>query len=159
MNLKEIGKLLLAIILCQLAGAIGSIFTVQNIPTWYASLNKPWFNPPNWVFGPVWITLYTMMGISAYLIWNRGISKKEVKLALGIFGVQLILNALWSIIFFGLKSPVYGIPVIALLWIFIALSIASFYRLSKPAALLLVPYICWVSFAALLNLFIWILNP
>jgi translocator protein len=157
-ELKEIGKLLGAILLCQLAGAIGSIFTIQNIPTWYASLNKPWFNPPNWVFGPVWITLYTMMGISAYLIWRKGIHRKDVKIALGIFAVQLILNTLWSVIFFGLKSPLYGIPVIALLWLFIALSITSFYRISKPAAILLIPYILWVSFAGILNVFIWMLN-
>ncbi len=157
-NLRELGKLLAAILLCQLAGVIGSVFTFQNIPTWYASLNKPWFNPPNWVFGPAWFTLYTLMGISLYLVWGKGLNEKT-RPPLTVFGMQLFLNALWSILFFGMQMPLTAFIEIIALWIAIALTICKFYPISRKAAWLLVPYICWVSFAAALNLFVWVLNP
>ena len=156
--MKQGFKLVLAIIICQLAGFIGSLFTMPAIAGWYSQLNKPSFNPPNWLFGPAWLTLYTLMGISAYLIWRRGIAKKEVKTALIIFGVQLILNSLWSIIFFGLKLPWLAFAEISLLWIFILLTILKFLKISQPAGLLLLPYLAWVSFASLLNFSIARLN-
>ena len=158
MKLKNAGILIGFIILCLLAGIIGSIFTTQNIPTWYESINKPSFNPPNWVFGPVWTILYVLMGISAYLIYSKGIKKKEVKLAFIIFGIQLVLNTLWSILFFGLTSPLFGLICIIFLWLFIVLIMKLFYKLDKKAAYLLIPYILWVSFATILNYYIFILN-
>ena len=150
-------RLFVAIVVCQLAGIIGSVFTVASIPTWYASLNKPFFNPPNWLFGPAWIVLYTLMGISLYLVLEKGLNEKT-KIPLAFFGVQLALNALWSILFFGLQLPMVAFFEIVLLWIAIAFTIYNFYPISKKAAYLLIPYICWVSFAALLNYSIWVLN-
>ena len=158
MDLKEAGKLLIAIIICNLAGAIGSIFTFSSVSTWYTTLIKPEFNPPNWVFGPVWTTLYILMGISLYLIWKKYEEGKNANPALTIFSIQLILNALWSILFFGLQSPLYGLIGIIPLWIAIALMIVKFYPLSRNAALLQIPYLLWVSFATILNASIWMLN-
>jgi benzodiazapine receptor len=152
-------RLTCSIIICQLAGVVGSIFTISAIPTWYASLNKPWFTPPNWLFGPVWLTLYTLMGISLYLVWSKGFKKKKAKIALGIFAIQLGLNALWSFLFFGLQSPLLGLAGIIPLWIFIALSIWAFYRVDKKAACILIPYIMWVTVATALNYYVLILNP
>jgi tryptophan-rich sensory protein len=142
-----------------MTGIIGSFFTFDSISGWYADLAKPEFSPPNWVFGPVWITLYTMMGISAYLIYKKGFEKKNVKLALSFFGGQLILNALWSILFFGFQSPLAALICIIALLTMIILTIVLFWRVSKSAALLLVPYMLWVSFASVLNYFIWAFNP
>lgn len=146
------------IILSLLAGAIGSLFTFEAIPAWYASLSKPSFSPPNWVFAPVWTTLYILMGISAYLVWQKGWKKKPVRQALTLFAFQLLLNALWSFLFFGLRSPLYGFICIIFLWFSIAGCIRAFYPLDKKAAYLLIPYILWVSFAAILNFLIWALN-
>src|SRR3989344_3909374 len=151
-------KLIAAILISQAAGVIGSVFTITSIPAWYAALNKPFFTPPSWVFGPVWITLYTLMGIAAYLVWENGIEKKEVKEAIGVFGLQLGLNALWPIVFFGLHELLLGFVVIVLLWLAILLTIIKFDRVSRNAALLLLPYIAWVSIAAALNLAIVVLN-
>ncbi len=151
-------KLVASIIICQLAGIIGSFFTVSSVSTWYLTLNKPFFNPPSWLFGPVWITLYFLMGISLYIVWNKGIGSKEAKIAISIFGVQLILNTLWSIIFFGINSPLFAFIEIILLWIAIVMTIVYFYRISKTASYLLVPYLLWVSFAAILNFAIYYLN-
>lgn len=151
-------KFIISIIICQLAGVFGSIFTRPAIPIWYANLNKPSFTPPNWVFSPVWITLFALMGISAFLVWNKGINYQGVKKALTVFIVQLILNAFWSVVFFGLKSPLFGFLVIIILWIAILLTILNFFKVTKTAGLLLMPYILWVSFAAALNFSIWRLN-
>jgi tryptophan-rich sensory protein len=129
------------------------------VPTWYAKIQKPEFNPPNWVFAPVWFTLYLMMGISSYLIWIKGIEKKSVKISLIIFLFQLILNALWTFLFFGLHSPFFAFIDIIALWIVILLVIVNFYKLSKTAGILLIPYILWVSFAGVLNYYIFVLNP
>ncbi|MFA5382405.1 MAG: TspO/MBR family protein [Candidatus Micrarchaeia archaeon] len=158
MKIKKILILIGFIFLCLLAGIIGSFFTASNIPTWYEGLNKPSFNPPNWLFGPVWTALYILMGISAYLIYSKGLKKKEIKFALSIFGIQLILNTLWSILFFGFKSPIFGLICILFLWVFILFTIKLFYKIDKKAAYLLIPYILWVSFATILNYFILILN-
>lgn len=148
----------ISIIICQIVGLLGSLFTSPAIPTWYANLQKPSFNPPNWLFGPAWIALYTLMGISVSLVWGKGINKTAVKTALFIFGAQLVLNVLWSFLFFGLKSPLLAFIEIIFLWFFILLTILSFFRVSKIAGFLLLPYIFWVSFAALLNFYILKLN-
>jgi tryptophan-rich sensory protein len=151
--------LLAFIIAAELAGVIGSVFTMPNIQTWYATLAKPEFAPPNWVFGPVWITLYLMMGIAAYLVAEKGIDKKEERFALTIFGFQLAINAIWSFAFFGLQSPLFGLMIIVLLWFSIVETILLFANISKKAAWLLVPYLLWVTFATYLNLQILLLNP
>jgi benzodiazapine receptor len=156
---RDIVEAVVSIVVCQGAGLIGSVATFPSIPTWYASLDKPPFNPPNWIFGPVWTTLYTLMGIAAFLVWRKGIRNREVKIALGIFVVQLVLNTLWSVIFFGLNSLAGGLVVIVVLWIAILLSIITFFRISKVAGALLIPYILWVSFATILNFSLWQLNP
>jgi benzodiazapine receptor len=157
-RLNEIPELIVSIVICQLAGLIGSGFTTASIPTWYVTLNKPFFTPPNWLFAPVWLTLYTLMGVAAFLVWRQGLKDRQVQRALTIFGVQLILNAFWSVAFFGLQSPITGLIVIIMLWIAIVLTILWFLSISKPAGLLLMPYILWVSLAAALNVAIVILN-
>jgi translocator protein len=149
-------KLLISIGICLGAAILGSFFTISSIPTWYAALNKPFFSPPNWIFGPVWTTLYILMGISLYLVWISKIKSKQK--AINLFLIQLGLNALWSIIFFGMKNPILALVDIIALWITIFLTIKTFYTISKLAANLLVPYILWVSFASLLNLMIVVLN-
>jgi benzodiazapine receptor len=161
MNIKprDIIKLVASISVCLLAGMIGSIFTAKAMPTWYISLNKPPFTPPNWLFAPAWTTLYILMGIAAFIIWRKGLGNKSVRTALALFMVQLILNAFWSLAFFGLKSPLLGLAVIILLWIAILFTILTFFRISRAAGILMVPYILWVSFAAILNGSIWLLNP
>ncbi len=158
MKINNISKLAIAIIVSELAGIIGSFFTFEAIPTWYATLVKPTLNPPSWIFGPVWTTLYLLMGIAAFLVWKKGWEQKEVKIALGIFTGQLVLNTLWSIIFFGLQSPGWALIDILLMWISIVATIIVFYRISRPAAYLLLPYLAWVSFASYLNYAIWTLN-
>jgi len=159
MTVKSFLQLILAIAICELAGIIGTIFTVPAISGWYSTLQKPLLNPPNWLFGPVWITLYALMGIAAFLVWQVGWQKKEIRIALGIFTVQLLLNTLWSIVFFGLQSPLWALINIVVLWLAIIATMMSFYKISKPAMYLLVPYLLWVSFASYLNYSIWILNP
>jgi benzodiazapine receptor len=159
MGARDVIKLVVAIVACQGAGAIGSIFTTPAIPTWYAALEKPFFTPPNWLFAPAWITLYLLMAIAAFLIWRQGLGQKGVKSTLVVFLVQLVLNALWSVVFFGLQSPLWGMVVILALWVAILLTIIRFFRLSTAAGALLLPYILWVSFASALNIAIWVLNP
>lgn len=139
------------------AGFIGSIFTAPAIDTWYQTLNKPSFNPPNFIFAPVWTSLYILMGVAFYLILSSKLKVK--KLANQIFILQLILNIIWSEIFFGLKNPTLALFEIIILWIAIVFTIRSFYKISQTASFLLVPYILWVSFALFLNLNIFLLNP
>ncbi|MFZ3383669.1 MAG: TspO/MBR family protein [Candidatus Methanoperedens sp.] len=157
-NASESVKLIVSITICLFAGFLGSFFTIPAIPTWYAALTKPTFAPPDWLFFPVWTTLFVMMGISLYLVWRRGTEDQEVKNALVLFAVQLILNVMWSAAFFGLRSPLSGLIEISILWISIAFTIMFFMKISRIAGLLLIPYIIWVSFAAILNFFIWRLN-
>jgi benzodiazapine receptor len=154
----EIVELVFSVILCQIAGFVGSIFTVPSIPTWYKKLKKPSYAPPNRIFGPVWVTLYTLMGISLFLIMREGLGNSQVQICTGIFGIQLILNVVWSFVFFGRKSIFGGLVTITVLWIAILLTIISFVSVSLLAGLLLVPYISWSSFAALLNYSILKLN-
>jgi benzodiazapine receptor len=157
-HLTDFWRFVISIIICQLAGIIGSVFTTAAIPSWYASLRKPSFTPPNWLFGPVWIILFMLMGISLFIVWRIGMDTPNVRTGLTLFGIQLALNMLWSVAFFGLRSPLAGLIVIIILWIFILLTIVQFSKLSELASLLLIPYIVWVSYAGILNSSIYILN-
>ncbi len=157
MRFSDILKLVASVILCQIAGFLGSLFTTPAIPTWYKTLNKPFFTPPNWIFSPVWICLFIVMAISLFFVWRRS-DHPQFKPALIFFLVQLILNVLWSIVFFGLRSPFLGLVDIVLLWIAILLTILNFSEVSKFAGVLLIPYLLWVGFASLLNFSLWILN-
>jgi len=154
----DIRKLVTSVILCQIAGFLGSLFTTPAIPTWYQTLNKPFFTPPNWVFSPVWICLFVLMGISLFFVWRRP-DHPQFKPALIFFFVQLILNILWSAAFFGLRAPLLGLVDIVLLWIAILFTILNFLKVTKFAGVLLIPYFLWVTFATLLNFSLWILNP
>lgn len=156
--MKHLPKLFASIIGCELIGILGSFFTASAIPSWYATLQKPFFAPPNWIFAPVWTTLYLLMGISFHLIWKQGWKKKKVKTAGLYFLAQLALNFIWSPAFFGLKSPLLGLIVIITLWILIVLTMKKFFPLSRTAGYLLIPYLMWVSFATLLNGAIAVLN-
>jgi translocator protein len=158
MKVSNFLKLLAAIVISELAGIIGSFFNIQSIPTWYATLAKPALNPPNWIFGPVWTTLYLLMGVAAFLVWKKGLEHKEVRVALWIYAVQLVLNTFWSIIFFGFQSPGWALIEISLLWISIVITIIAFHKVSRKAAYLLLPYLAWVSFATYLNYALWSLN-
>jgi tryptophan-rich sensory protein len=151
-------KLIIALLACQLAGVIGSVFTTRSIDTWYQTLNRPSYAPPNGVFGPVWITLYVLMGIAAFLVWRRGLQYPGVKEGLLAFLVQLVFNTCWSIAFFGFRSPLAGLAVIVILWIEILITIVYFFRVSRNAGLLMLPYFAWVSFAAVLNYGFYALN-
>lgn len=157
--MKPALRLAASITICLIAGAIGSAFTFPSIPTWYAGLYKPFFNPPNWVFGPAWTILYILMGLALYLFLEKAKEKRLARKGIMVFGTQLSLNALWSIIFFGLHRPFSAFIAIVLLWLLIAYSILVFSRASKRAAWLLVPYLAWVSFASILNFSVWLLNP
>jgi benzodiazapine receptor len=157
-RISNILKAIFAITICELAGIIGTIFTTSAITGWYMTLTKPALNPPSWVFGPVWTLLYALMGISAFIVWQKGIANRRVKIALSIFLGQLILNSAWSIIFFGLRCTGGALIEIIILWCTILATIIAFYKISKPAAWLLLPYIIWVSFAMYLNYAIWLLN-
>jgi benzodiazapine receptor len=158
-NKGEIPKLILCIVACQGAGLLGSIFTNMSVSTWYPTLAKPWFTPPPGVIPAVWTVLFTLMGVSLFLAWRAGLTSPEFRGAAYAFAAQFVFNILWSAAFFGLQSPKAGLAVIAMLWILILLTIYRFYPLSREAALLLVPYIAWVSFAAILNYSILQLNP
>lgn len=158
MRSGDLPKLIISVIVCVVAGFIGSLATMKSIPTWYAGLTKPSFSPPNALFGPVWTALYIMMAAAAFLVWRRGFETEPVKIALIVFGAQLILNILWSILFFGLKMPGLAFCEIILLWILILATILLFRKVTNVAAWLMVPYILWVSFAAALNYSLWRLN-
>lgn len=181
MRKKKAIRLIISLLICQGAGIIGSIFTAQAITSWYVKLAKPGFNPPDWVFAPVWIILFLLMGISLYLVWEKKwavqplssdskekywnpISKKmwqgswKEENAIIIFFLQLGLNVLWPVLFFKLKAPDIAFVEILMLWLAILYTIVNFHRISKFSAYLLLPYFIWVSFAAILNLFILILN-
>lgn len=151
--MKKIWKLIISIIIPFIASAIGGFFTIS---TWYVDLNKPSFNPPSWVFGPVWTILYLMIGISLYLVWVD--KAKDKNLAYYAFGIQIFLNTIWSMLFFGLRNPLLAFIEIIFLWIAIVVNIVYFYKINKKAAYLLIPYILWVSFAAVLNFSIFYLN-
>lgn len=151
-------KFIFSIGFCFSVAFLGSVLTLPSIPTWYAALNKPIFSPPNWIFGPVWTILYFLMGISLYIIWNKNLKSKKKDQAIKTFIFQLVLNLLWSLVFFGLHQSLLAFITVITLWISIFMTIKYFYKISRFAAYLLIPYILWVSFAAVLNLFIVLLN-
>ena len=155
---SAIKTFIICILICQGAGFIGSFFTAPAIPEWYEKLVRPSFAPPNWIFAPVWTTLFIMMGISLFLVWQTSREFDTKRPAVISFGIQLLLNMLWSVLFFGLRSPSAAFVEIIFLWISIAITIALFFKLSRIAAILLLPYILWVSFAAFLNFSFWNLN-
>ncbi len=158
MNLKKILRLGISIVLCQSAGLIGSLFTRQSVATWYTEIRKPVCTPPSWVFAPAWTILFVLMGISFWLMWEKGLEGKKVKKALILFFVQLGLNIAWSWLFFALRSPLYGLIEITFLWGAILATMISFYKISKKAACLLLPYLLWTGYALSLNLSIFLLN-
>lgn len=139
------------VLVCQSAGAVGALTTETGSSSWYAALEKPDFNPPGWVFGPVWTLLYTLMGIAAWRVFRRGIGVRNVKAALSLFAVQLILNAVWSPVFFGAQRMDIALGIIAALWAVLIATTVLFFRLNRPAGWMLVPYILWVTFATVLN--------
>ena len=161
--MKNIRNLLIAIFVSEFIGILGSVFTISALPKWYANLSKPPFTPPNWIFAPVWIILYLLMGIALYLVLetkNQNMHNKETKtLAVRVFGIQLFLNLLWSVLFFGLRSPTSGMLGIVALWIMVLFTIYYFSIISKKASLLLIPYILWITFAMMLNFWIMLFNP
>lgn len=154
----DIKKTLISVATCEAVGLLGTPFTMSAIPTWYAGLNKPFFAPPNWIFGPVWTLLYLLMGVSFALIWTQGLNKKKQRTAATFFAAQLAANFLWTPLFFGLRSPELGMVMLAIMWVLIVLTIRSLYPLSRLAAYLLIPYLVWVTFAGALNGSILVLN-
>lgn len=157
-SLHSINTLIVSLALPFIAGGVSSIATASAIPTWYAQLNKPWFSPPNWLFAPVWTALYICMGISLYLIWSKQFDKKKQRFAVKVFLIHLVANVQWSLIFFGVRSPGLAFVTISILLGMIVLIIRLFSQINKYSAYLLIPYLCWVSFAAVLNFAIWWLN-
>jgi translocator protein len=143
------------LLLCLAVGGLGGWITAQSVITWYPTLNKPEWNPPSWVFGPVWTALYVMMAVAAWLVWQKPAATRT---ALILFFIQLALNSLWSFLFFGARSPGLALIDILALWLALALTVHAFFKHSSSAGLLLLPYLAWVSFAAFLNFSIWRLN-
>lgn len=151
-------KLFISILIPLLVGGISGFFTASGVEGWYAAANKPWFNPPNWIFAPVWTTLYILMGIAFYLVWKSDAAYPVKQTAIVLFTVQLTLNFFWSLIFFKLQQPGWAFVEVLALWLTILLTIFAFGKISSAAAWLMVPYISWVSFASVLNYAIWKLN-
>lgn len=156
--MKNVLKLFASVLICFSAAGIGTIFTIPNIPSWYQTLTKPVFSPPNYLFGPVWTLLYLLMGVALYLIWKKGIKTEKVRDALYLFGIQLILNAVWSPVFFGAHNLLLALIIIIGLWIYIVKTIKAFAKIDKISSYLLYPYLAWVSFASILNFSVWFLN-
>lgn len=151
-------KILLCVVVIMTTGFLSGMSTTGSIQEWYSTLNKPFFSPPNWIFAPVWTVLYILMGISVALIWHDGWKSKAVKVAIGIFILQFILNLFWSPVFFNLRVPTYALILIVILWALILLTIMKFNQINKTAGRLLIPYWLWVSFASILNASIVYLN-
>ncbi|MHC4597066.1 MAG: TspO/MBR family protein [Planctomycetota bacterium] len=156
--MKTIGKLVCSVSICLLTGFLGSFFTMDSAKTWYAGLSRSSLTPPDWAFGIVWPVLYILMGTSAFLIWNAGVDKIQVRVALGVFAFQLLLNGIWTPIFFGLHLIGLALVEIVFLWAAVLTTIFAFRKVSKTAAVLLLPYILWLSFAVFLNACFWLLN-
>jgi len=152
-------RLALVVFTCLAIGYLSGMVTRESITTWYPTLIKPIFNPPNWIFAPVWTVLYIMMGVAGGMVWNRiETDEANVKRGFMFFIIQLGLNALWSYLFFGLHNPLLALTEIVLLWLMIFETYNQFKKIDKTAALLLLPYLGWVSFATVLNAGIWWLN-
>jgi benzodiazapine receptor len=157
--MNKIVKIAIALVICLMVGYSASVVTRPSVETWYPTIIKPSFNPPNWIFMPVWTLLYIFMAVAAGLVWDKiKEQNEEVKKALGFFLIQLTLNAIWSYIFFGLKNPMLAFIEIALLWLFIYETYFKFDKINKIAGYLLIPYMAWVAFAGILNASIWWLN-
>lgn len=157
--MNKIIKIILIVALCLLVGYFSGIETKSAIADWYPTLIKPSFNPPNWIFAPVWITLYVLMGIAAGLVWDRiDFEKETVRKALQFFSIQLALNAMWSYLFFGMKNPMLAGVEIIILWLMIYETYFIFSKVNKISGYLLIPYLLWVGFATVLNASIWWLN-
>jgi len=150
-------KLIISMLIPLAVGFIGSFATSNSVNTWYKTLKKPIFNPPNWLFGPVWTLLFILIGLSFYFVWIEN-SEKQKKVAFIVYSIQLLLNLMWSFLFFGIKSPLAALVEILVLWIAIIANIIIFYNISNKAGLLLIPYLLWVTFAIVLNFSIFILN-
>jgi len=159
MNIRHIALLIVCLLLCQAAGFVGSLFNRRSIPGWYQGLQKPAGTPPGWVFAPVWISLYVLMAIALFLVWRKGLSRPDVRLALLVFALQLLLNVAWSFFFFYLRAPLAGLVDIVLLICAILWTIERFKRVEPLAGWLLVPYLAWVGYATYLNAGLWLLNP
>lgn len=158
MKKKDYFLLIISIAISLSAGLIGLIFTLTGPDSWYAALNKPFFNPPNWLFGPVWTILFILMGIALFLVWRQGWHQDNVRKALKLFFIQLGFNIVWSYFFFSLENPRLAFLEIIALWLAIVATMIAFYSVERRAAWLLWPYLAWVSFAAFLNYSIWIIN-
>jgi len=155
---KQLTYIAISVAVCLTIGFLSSFATQSSVNDWYLQLNKPSFNPPNWIFAPVWTILYIMMGVAAGIVWAKGFYHIWVKTALYHFGIQLLFNALWSIIFFGFKNTFGALLVILTLLVLLTFTIKWFKVVSKTAAYLLIPYLLWVCFATALNYKIWELN-
>ena len=157
--MNKFSRVAIVVVICLAVGYLSGMVTRTSITTWYPTLVKPSFNPPNWIFAPVWTSLYVMMGVAAGFIWNQITTQKvAVTKALQIFAIQLVLNALWSYLFFGLQNPLLALLEIIVLWLLIFETYLQFKSIDKTAGLLLIPYLAWVSFASILNASIWWLN-
>ena len=154
---KKIGKFIAALLISFSAAAVGSLATTKGLDPWYKNLEKPPLNPPSWIFAPVWSTLYFLIAISLFIVWNKNVSKDKTDQYI-IFVIQLVLNAAWSIVFFGLEDTWYALVVIGLLLLSIIATMVSFAKISRAAMYLLIPYLLWVSFATYLNVSIALLN-
>jgi benzodiazapine receptor len=156
-SVRAVVGLIVAVVAVFAAAAVGGAATSSSVGTWYAALQKPSFNPPSWVFGPVWTVLYAMMAVAVWLIWlKRGFA--DAQLPLAFFGLQLALNMAWSILFFGMRNPGLAFADIVLLWLAIVATLVAFWRISPAPGILLLPYLAWVSFASVLNYSLWTLN-
>jgi translocator protein len=157
MKTIDVIKLLVSLAAPLLAGFGSTVWTVNSIPTWYATLNKPWWTPPNQLFAPIWTTLYILMGVALFLIW-RSSKNRTRDIGIALFAAQLLVNVIWTFVFFGLQNTLYGVLAIVPLWILIVATIYQFYKVDKWASYLLVPYVAWVSVAAALNMSVYLLN-
>ncbi len=158
MSMIAWGRLIISLLIPQLVGGIAGIATARSVRDWYPHLKKPFFNPPNWVFGPAWTLLYILMGVALYRVWGMGVDDPQVRWALLLFAIQMGLNGLWSILFFGLRSPGLGLIEVVFLWLAVLGTTIAFGSLDPVSWYLLVPYLAWVSFAAVLNAAVWWLN-
>ncbi len=155
---NDIVKLAVSVIICIFPGFIGAMINVKAIPAWYAFIERPSFAPPNWVFAPVWTALYVTMGVTLFLLWRKGIGYPGVRGAIVPFVVQLVLNGIWTPVFFGLRSPLAGLFVIVPMWVAILITIIKSYPVTRKGAVLLIPYLAWVGFASVLNASFYALN-
>lgn len=159
MKISNTWKFIISVIICEGVGSLGAIFNIGSIDSWYTTLQKPFFNPPNWLFAPAWTILFFLMGVALYYVWKNYEQKKhQAQIAIKFFIIQFILNVLWSLFFFGWQNPGLALAEIIALWIFILVTLVKFYQVDKRAGYYLIPYLAWVTFAAALNFSIWYLN-